>query len=172
MASPSTQTDYAAFEEKVKRTVYLDNLSPHITEPVVRSALNQFGNVKSVHFIPNYIEPRNIPQCALVEMEDLMQAEAVVSMTSHHYFMVSGMPRPVRAHLAEANMFADRSKMPGRTLQCQWLDENDPDFKVAQKIKDLTRLNAAQSAFLLKVFFFFNIIYCILIYYMIFWSRY
>ena len=85
MASPSTQADYATFEEKVKRTVYLDNLSPHITETVVRFALNQFGNVKSVHFIPNYIEPRNIPQFALVEMGDLMQAEAVVSMTSNHY---------------------------------------------------------------------------------------
>ena len=91
MASPSTQADYATFEEKVKQTVYLDNLSPHITEPVVRFALNQFENVKSVHFIPNYIEPMNIPQCTLVEKEDLMQAEAVVSMTSNHYFMMSGM---------------------------------------------------------------------------------
>ncbi|KAK7846228.1 hypothetical protein CFP56_008149 [Quercus suber] len=43
MALPSAQADYAAFEEK-------------------------FGNVKSVHFVPNYIEPMNIPQCALVEM--------------------------------------------------------------------------------------------------------
>ena len=33
MASPSTQVDYAAFEKKVKRMVYLDNLSPHITNP-------------------------------------------------------------------------------------------------------------------------------------------
>ena len=69
--------------------------------------------------------------------------------------MVFGMPRSVRARLAEVNMFNDRPKMPRKTIQCQWLDENDPDFKVAQKIKDLTRLNAAQSAFLLKVFFFF-----------------
>ena len=67
--------------------------------------------------------------------------------------MVYGMPRPVRAHPAEENMFADRLKMPGRTILCQWSDENDPDFKVAQKIKDLTKLNAAQSAFLLKVIF-------------------
>ena len=56
----------------------------------VRFAFNQFGNVKSVHFIPNYIEPRNIPQCALVEMEDLMQVEAVVSMTSNHYLWCLG----------------------------------------------------------------------------------
>ena len=125
----------------------------------VRFAFNQFGNVKSVHFIPNYIEPRNFPQCALVEMKDLMQVEAVVSMTSNHYFMVFGMPRSVRARLAEVNMFNDRPKMPRKTIQCQWLDENDPDFKVAQKIKDLTRLNAAQSAFLLKVFFFFLILF-------------
>ena len=59
----------------------------------------------------------------------------------------------MRALPPEVNMFDDRPKMPGRTIQCQWLDENDPDFKVAQKIKDLTKLNAAQSAFLLKVIF-------------------
>nr|POE70974.1 hypothetical protein CFP56_14716 [Quercus suber] len=94
MASLSAQADYAAFEERRKRTVYLDNLSPQVTEPVVKTALNQFGNVKSVQFIPNYIEPRNIPQCALVEMENTRQAEAVLSEIFQFPFMISGMPRP------------------------------------------------------------------------------
>ncbi|GMY32454.1 hypothetical protein FCV25MIE_27696 [Fagus crenata] len=150
MASSAAQADYAAFEEKVKRTVYLDNLSPQVTEPVVRTALNQFGNVKSVQFIPNYIEPKNIPQCVLVEMENSRQAEAVVSEISQYPFMMSGMPRPVRARPAEVGMFSDRPIMPGRRIQCCWLDEKDPDFETAQKIKRLTRKHAAEAAFLLK----------------------
>ncbi|KAK7846227.1 ASI1-immunoprecipitated protein 1 [Quercus suber] len=150
MASLSAQADYAAFEERRKRTVYLDNLSPQVTEPVVKTALNQFGNVKSVQFIPNYIEPRNIPQCALVEMENTRQAEAVLSEIFQFPFMISGMPRPVRARPAEVGMFGDKPNMPGRTIRCRWLDKNNPNFKIAQKTKALIWKNAAESAFLQK----------------------
>lgn len=68
------EAEYAAFEEKVQRTVYIDNLSPRVTEPVVRTALNQFGNVKKVEFIPNFTESSRSASCALVEMENPMQA--------------------------------------------------------------------------------------------------
>lgn len=149
MGSSAAQAAYAAFDEKVKRTVFLDNLSPQVTEPVVRTALSQFGTVKNVHFIPNYIE-RNIPQSALVEMENVRQAEAVVSEISQFPFMMSGMPRPVRARPAEAEMFDDRPVKPGRRVQLRWLDTNDPDFEVARKIKHLTQKHAAEAAFLLE----------------------
>ena len=59
MATPNRE-EYAAFEQKVKRTVYVDNLSPQVTETVLQTALDQFGTVKSVQFIPNYITPGNI----------------------------------------------------------------------------------------------------------------
>lgn len=153
MGSSAAQAEYAAFEEKVKRTVYLDNLSPKVTETVLKMALNQFGTVKSVQFIPNYVEPRNIPQCALVEMENSRQAEAVVSEISQFPFMMSGMPRPVRARPAQVEMFDGHPSKPGRRIQCRWLEPSDPDFKIATEIKRLTWKHAAEVAFLLKVSF-------------------
>ncbi|KAK9931144.1 hypothetical protein M0R45_018438 [Rubus argutus] len=58
----ASEAQYAEFEEKVKRTIYLDNLSPQVNELIVRQAFDQFGTVKSVQFIPNYLESKNIPQ--------------------------------------------------------------------------------------------------------------
>ncbi|MFS8025845.1 putative nucleotide-binding alpha-beta plait domain superfamily, RNA-binding domain superfamily [Helianthus anomalus] len=46
--------EYVAFEEKVKKTIYIDNLSPQVTKAVLESAINQFGNVKDVQFVPTY----------------------------------------------------------------------------------------------------------------------
>lgn len=147
----TTEAEYAAFLEKVKRTVYLDNLSPQVTEPVIRTALDQFGNVKNVQFIPNYTEFRNIPHCALVEMENLKQAKDVVTSLHEFPFMMSGMPRPVRARAAEVEMFDDRPAKPGQRIQFRWLDPNDPDFEVAQRLKRLARKHAAEASFVLKV---------------------
>ena len=73
----TSEAEYAAFEEKVRRSVYLDNLSPKVTEPIVNKAISQFGIVKNVQFIPNYLE-KNIPVSALVEMENSSQADAVI----------------------------------------------------------------------------------------------
>ncbi|KAG6741356.1 hypothetical protein POTOM_054590 [Populus tomentosa] len=151
MDSTSTAVaDYAAFLEKVKRTVYVDNLSPQVTESVMRTALGQFGTVKNVQFIPNYTGPKNMSCCALVEMECLRQAEAVVSEITQFPFMMSGMPRPARAFRAEVEMFDDRPIKPGRRIQCRWVDRKDPDFEVASKIKRLVRKHAAEDLFLLQ----------------------
>lgn len=150
MGNPNKE-EYAAFEEKVRRTVYIDNLSPQATEAVMRTALDQFGTVKSVQLIPNYIVPGNIPQCALVEMEKSKQAEFVVSVITEFPFMISGMPRPVRARPAEAEMFDDRPRKPGRKIQCRWLEPGDPDFEIAKRLKQLTRDHSAEAEFLLKV---------------------
>ncbi|XP_031259240.1 uncharacterized protein LOC116117335 [Pistacia vera] len=146
----TTQTDYAAFEEKVRRTVYLDNLSPQVTESVLKTALNQFGSVQNVQFIPNYLESRTA-QCALVEMKNLKEAKAVISTMGEFPFMISGMPRPVRARAAKMEMFDDRPIRPGRRISCRWLDPIDPDYDVAQKLKRLVRQHDAQSSFLLKL---------------------
>ncbi|KAK4856939.1 hypothetical protein QYF36_022881 [Acer negundo] len=143
-------TEYVAFEEKVRRTVYLDNISPLVTESVLRNGLNQFGTVKSSQFIQNYTESKNIPLCALVEMGNVKQAKAVVAALGEFPFMMSGMPRPVRARLAEVEMFDDRPKKPGRKRHCCWLNPNGPDFEVAQKLKRLVQKHAAEASFLLK----------------------
>ncbi|XP_022722066.1 uncharacterized protein LOC111279310 [Durio zibethinus] len=142
--------EYAAFKEKVRRTVYMDNLSPHVTESVIRTALDQYGTVKSVHFIPNYLGPQNIPQCALVEMEKEKQAEVVISTLSQFPFMMSGMPRPVRARAAEVEMFADRPRQPGKQIHFRWLDPADPDFEVASKLKRLAKKHATETAVMLR----------------------
>ncbi|CAL5391965.1 unnamed protein product [Camellia sinensis] len=130
----SEEAEYAVFEEKVRRNVYIDNLSP-----------------QKVQFIPNYTELRSIPRCALVEMENSKQAKQIVSEMGNFPFMMSGMPRPVRAHAAEMEMFDDHPRKPGRKIKFRWLDPQDPDFKVAKELKLLTRKHAAKSSFVLKV---------------------
>ncbi|CAK9174556.1 unnamed protein product [Ilex paraguariensis] len=146
----SAEAEYAAFEEKVRRTVYVDSLSPLVTEAVLKTALNQFGNVCSVQFIPNYTDSKNIPRAALVEMENMKQAKQIVEEMANFPFMMSGMPRPVRARAAEVEMFDERPRKPGRRIQCCWLDRTDPAFEVAKKIKHLVRKHASEASFLLK----------------------
>lgn len=146
----TSEAQYAEFEEKVKRTVYLDNLSPQVNESIVTQALDQFGNVKSVQFIPNYLESKNIPQCALIEMENQTQVNAVISDITQKPFMIGGMPRPVRARKAKMEMFDDRPVKPGRTIQCRWVEPNDPDFEVAKKLKELAKIHAVEAEYVLK----------------------
>lgn len=143
------EESYASFLEKVKRTIYIDNMSPAATDSVVKAAFNQFGNVLSVHFIPNYLEPKNVPQAALVEMENPKQAEEIIAEMEVYPFMILGMPRPVRARPAKLEMFDDRPKKPGRRILCRWIDSKNPDFEVAQKIKNLVKNQAAEASFLL-----------------------
>ncbi|KAF8398968.1 hypothetical protein HHK36_014833 [Tetracentron sinense] len=142
--------EYAAFEEKVRRTVYIDNLSTQVTEVVLKTALGQFGNVTNVQFIPNYTELRNIPQHALVEMETVKQAKSIVLEMTNYPFMMSGMPRPVRGRAAEMEMFGDRPIKPGRKIQCRWVGPQDPDFEVAKNLKRLTRRHAAEASSMLN----------------------
>ncbi|MCE3216105.1 hypothetical protein HAX54_004924 [Datura stramonium] len=147
----SSIKEYAAFEEKVKRTIYIDNLSPVATEAVVKAAFDQFGNVIQVKFIPNYLEPKNIGQAALVELENADQAKTIISEISNSSFMICGMPRPVRGRAAEAEMFDDRPRKPGRKIICRWLDSSDPDFEVAKKIKLMVSKHAEEAKFCLKL---------------------
>ncbi|XXG79804.1 hypothetical protein AAC387_Pa09g0796 [Persea americana] len=146
----SAHKEYQAFVDKVERTVYLDNLSPHVMVSVLKTALGQFGNVVNAQFIPNYMDARNLPQCALVEMETAKQAKSVVTEMTMYPFMMSGMPRPVRARPAEPEMFGDRPARPGRKITCRWVDSKDPDVEIAKKLKYLTKKHCAESSFLLK----------------------
>ncbi|MED6220570.1 hypothetical protein PIB30_046037 [Stylosanthes scabra] len=147
----SAAEKYAAFEEKVSRTVYFDNLSPQVTESVLRTAIEQFATVKGVKFIPNYLGPSNLPQCALIELDSSKKVKEVVSMIGQYPFMMSGMPRPVRARPAVAEMFDDRPEKPDRKIKCCWLDPNDPDFEVAKEMKRLTQKHAAEVEYVHKL---------------------
>lgn len=147
----TAEEEYAKFEEKVSRTFFIDDLSPNATEIVLRTAIEQFGTVKGIQFIPNYLEPKNVAVCALVEMDSAVAAKKVIAEIAQYPFMVCGMPRPVRARPAVAEMFEERPKKPSRKIVCRWIDSSDPDFAVAKKLKALVKKQAAEVSFLSKV---------------------
>ncbi|KAG9444758.1 hypothetical protein H6P81_016098 [Aristolochia fimbriata] len=149
MAAASNK-EYAEFEEKVKRTVYLDNLGPQVTASVLKTALGQFGNVISAQLIPIYVDSPDGQQFALVEMESPKKAMDVIGEMAAFPFMMSGMPRPVRARPAEPEMFSDRPARPGSKIQFRWLEPTDPEFEVAQKLKELTKQHAEEASALLR----------------------
>ncbi|CAN1197875.1 hypothetical protein LINPERHAP2_LOCUS44232 [Linum perenne] len=145
-----SKSEYEAFLEKVDRTVYIDCLSPQVTESVIQTGLDQFGNVKKVSFIPNYMDPMNSMRCALVEMDNCDQAKNIISMLSESPFMMAGMPRPVRALKADIEMFDDRPRQPGRKITFKWVEPKDADFKVLQEMKRVVGRHAAEESFLRK----------------------
>ncbi|XP_010457708.1 PREDICTED: uncharacterized protein LOC104739145 isoform X1 [Camelina sativa] len=149
MATPE-EVEYDKFRERVERTVYIDELTPLATVPVVESAVNQFGTVKSVSFVPNLLGPKELPIGVLVEMETKEMAENVIATVTQLPFMVVGMPRLVRATPAHPDMFCDRPKKPGRKIRFRWMKPNDPDFDKAVKMKRLVRKHTAEASFLLK----------------------
>ncbi|KAK1376217.1 RRM domain-containing protein [Heracleum sosnowskyi] len=146
---PSAEAKYAAFKEKVKRTVYLENLNPQLTDAVIRTALNQFGNVVNIQFVPNF-GLENIRYAALVEMGDAKQANQIITEIANNPFMISGKPRPVRAFAAEIEMFPFHPRKPGGKVPWVWLDKKDPDFEVAQKIKDTVLKHASEASSLFQ----------------------
>lgn len=144
------QREYADFQQKLKRTVYLDNLSPLVTIPIVKTALGQFGVVVSAQIMPNSVDPKNAAVSALAEMQNERQAANTVTEINVNAFMIAGMPRPVRARPAVAEMFSDRPAPPGRRIQCYWIESNDPDWGVALKLKQLAKKHAAEASYLQK----------------------
>lgn len=141
--------EYAEFLKKVERTIYVDNISPDVTESVLKASFDQFGNVTAVQFIPLSMQLYGI-RAALVEMVNMKQAKNIVSEMNKP-FMICGMPRPVRVKAAVAEMFVDRPREPGRQIRCRWLDPRDPKCKVAKKIKEAVKRHAEEDAFLLEV---------------------
>ncbi|XP_020106532.1 uncharacterized protein LOC109722798 isoform X2 [Ananas comosus] len=143
--------DYADFLEKVKKTVFIDNISPKATTSVVESGLQQFGNVVNVEFMPNYMIPYNIPQCALVEMEDQKQALKAIDAMTNYPFMMGGMPRPVRVTAAKVEMFCDRPAPPDRRkIRFRWMQPTDPHFHAMKKFRWLARRHTAESLAMIK----------------------
>ncbi|GLJ16779.1 hypothetical protein SUGI_0288940 [Cryptomeria japonica] len=144
------EEEYATFKEKVKRTVYLDNLSPLVTIPILKNALGQFGVVSNVQILPNYLEANNVAINALVEMQTEHEAANTVTEITTNVFMIAGMPRPVRAMKAKIEMFPDPPALPGRRIQCCWINSNDPHWNIVLSRKHLAMKHSAETAQLLK----------------------
>ncbi|XP_071735167.1 ASI1-immunoprecipitated protein 1-like [Rutidosis leptorrhynchoides] len=139
----------ASFEEKVERTIYIDNLSPQVTKSVLETAFGQFGTVTNVQFMPTHFASCCV-YAALVEMQSVKQAVDIVGEVNDSPFMISGMPRPVRAKKACAEMFGDRPQKRDKPIVCSWMDPSDPKFEAAKKFKELTKRHAAEAAFLME----------------------
>ncbi|XP_062227239.1 ASI1-immunoprecipitated protein 1-like [Phragmites australis] len=142
--------DYADFEEKVKRTIYIDQLSPQVTSPVIKAALAQCANVVNVEFIVNYTIPYDIPCAVLVELDDEMQAKAAVELMNDFPFIIGGMPRPVRATYAKPEMFRDRPPRPGIKKEFCWVKQGDDEHETMKKLKNLAKRQEAENMALVK----------------------
>ncbi|XP_048334205.2 ASI1-immunoprecipitated protein 1 isoform X3 [Ziziphus jujuba] len=101
-------------------------------------------------FIPNYLGPSNLAKCALIEMEHAKQVEGVILAATESPFMISGMPRPVRARRAEMEMFDERPAKPGRKIVCSWMKPNDPSFADAMQLKNFAKKSFAEADLLLE----------------------
>lgn len=144
MSDQEKRKIYAKFQEKVKRTVYLEHLSPQVTEEVIKSALGQVGQVKNVDFLPNEVLPlENLAQAALFEMESEKKANAVITTLNDFPFMMSGIPRPVRAKAAWPKLFPNRPPRPGlKQIEFRWVSPSDPD---ADDTKNLAMMAKRQQ---------------------------
>ncbi|KAL3628822.1 hypothetical protein CASFOL_027868 [Castilleja foliolosa] len=150
MDTSEAEAEYNAFLKKVEKTIYVDDLSPQVTDKVLKAAFNQFGDVTNIQFMPNYFESKNMPVAALVEMDTPKQAKTVISQMKLYPLMILGMPRPVRSYPAVPEMFEDRPRKPGRQIMCRWVDPKEPDFEVAKKIKYLVRKHEAETTLVLE----------------------
>lgn len=143
---------YKAFRSKVKRTVYVDNISPKVEKEALKKAFEQHGNVVEVEFIPTYREwfpfPDITSKRALLVMENEQQANNIIDTVNEYPFMICGMPRPVRAFPAVAKMFPFRPPPPDRKIMCTWIGPDDPNFARAQKAKELIRKHSQEVEFL------------------------
>ncbi|XP_037422402.1 uncharacterized protein LOC119287026 [Triticum dicoccoides] len=144
------EKEHADFEARVKRTIYIDHLSPVVTRQVIRAALSQCANVVSVEFIENYTILYDIPAAALVELDDESQAKSAVDLMRDFPFIIGGMPRPVRASLARPEMFADRPSLPGSKMEFLWLKQGDPEYDGMSKLKSLAKRQEAENMALIK----------------------
>jgi hypothetical protein len=142
---------YADFEEKVKRTIYVEHLSPQVTIQVIKAALAQCANVVNVEFIVNYTIPYDIPCAALVELDDHMQAKAAVELMGDFPFIIGGMPRPVKATHAKAEMFRDRPPCPGLKKDFRWIKGGDDEYEAMKKLKILAKRQESENMALIKV---------------------
>ncbi|EMS65978.1 Thaumatin-like protein [Triticum urartu] len=144
------EKEYADFEARVKRTIYIDHLSPLVTSQVIKASLAQCANVVNTEFIENYTIQYEIPAAALVEVDNVSQAQAAVDLMNNFPFMIGGMPRPVRAVFAKPEMFPDRPRKPGLKIEFSWVKQGDPGYDGMNKLKGLMRRQEAENMALIK----------------------
>eukprot|EP00245_Coleochaete_scutata_P007128 TRINITY_DN22227_c0_g1_i1.p1 TRINITY_DN22227_c0_g1~~TRINITY_DN22227_c0_g1_i1.p1 ORF type:complete len:196 (-),score=64.46 TRINITY_DN22227_c0_g1_i1:600-1187(-) len=136
-----------AFQEQLKRTVYIDNLSHNIMESVLQKAVEQFGTVVSIKICKDERDSRRSLGCALVEVEHPEQAEHIVTTLDKWLFMLGGMPRPVRVSPAVPEML-DRSLDVQVQVECPALHPRLQDRRgdLLKKLTELADEHAKEKA--------------------------
>ncbi|KAJ7538936.1 hypothetical protein O6H91_11G089800 [Diphasiastrum complanatum] len=139
------------FKNKVKCSVFLYDLAPTVSKAVVLTALGQFGNVVDVEIIKNYLDPKQAPVRALVEMETPAQARSVLNQMKDFLFMMGGMPRPVKAIPATEALLSD-CPLPKKRLKLEprILKKTDPGGALAFEWRDLAQRHLAEVELLTK----------------------
>ncbi|XP_031500083.1 uncharacterized protein LOC116264157 isoform X2 [Nymphaea colorata] len=145
-----SENEPSEFMTKMKKTVFVDNVSGLVTDSMIRKAFEQFGTVVNISFIPDYLEQNNASKCVLVEMENEKKAKSLLVETSNLPFMLGGMPRPIRCRMAEPEMFSERPRKSDRKMTCRWIQHNDPDFEVAKRMKEVVKKHEAEAFALRK----------------------
>ncbi|KAI5081459.1 hypothetical protein GOP47_0004642 [Adiantum capillus-veneris] len=152
--SPSNApSEYQKFEEKVKRCLMLEDVTPQATIPMVQTALGQFGTVVSIDIINDPLDPKHAAKRVIVEMKTPREASHAVKEIREHPFMIKGVPRPVRALHAVATMFPDRPQKPssGTKRTCEWVKPGDPEWEKYNEFKQLAKKHAQELTYLMEV---------------------
>ncbi|CAI5974833.1 unnamed protein product [Closterium sp. NIES-64] len=84
----------ATFEERVARSILVDELCGAVTPAALQSALGQFGTVRSVQMVPNLLHPRRSSGCAIVELHSRHLALKMLADISESILIVGAGPRP------------------------------------------------------------------------------
>lgn len=148
----NAQSEYQKFEEKVKRCLMLEDVTPQATIPMIQTALGQFGTVVSIDLINDPLDPKHAAKRVIVEMRTYREAAHAVKEIQEHPFMIKGVPRPVRALSALPTMFPDRPQKPGGVKRtCEWVKPGDPDWEKYNDFKQLAKKHAQEIAYLMEV---------------------
>ncbi|KAH7442677.1 hypothetical protein KP509_03G098800 [Ceratopteris richardii] len=150
--SSNAFSEYQKFEEKVKRSLLLEDVTPQVTVPMIQTALGQFGTVISIDILNNPLDSKFAAKRVMVEMKNPREAAHAVKEIQERPFMIKGVPRPVRAIAAVTTMFPDRPQKPNNNTKrtCEWVKPGDPGWDKCNEFKQLAKRHAQEAAYLME----------------------
>lgn len=148
--SSNAASEFQKFEEKVKRCLMIEDVTPQANNALILTALGQFGTVVSIDIINDPLASKHAPKRVIVEMKTVREAAHAVKEIQERPFMIKGVPRPVRALAAVSTMFPDRPQKPNSSTKrtCEWVKPGDPDWDKYNEFKQLAKRHVQETAFL------------------------
>lgn len=138
------------FEVQLRKTVFIDNLSPAVSIDVLKSALSQFGGIVSASLLFHELDVKKRTTASLAEMETREQAENVVGEFEEKLFMLGGLPRPVRASFASREQFPERP-IKKRRIKPKLVEHDSKEGRLALKRQKLAQRHSAEFDALEKI---------------------